>query len=126
MPGSLGRVPRPAVAASVSLAVLAEGRQPIVLPPGLAFRSAAFDDEAPQVFELDAAATIHPLNNQWPLEAPASHTLGNTDSSATQTFDQLQMTTDTSLKRDDLVLARASNRKSLNQVSTVLKVSSIT
>ena len=97
----LGYVPRPAVAASVSLAVLAEGRRPIVLPLGLAFRSSAFDDEAPQVFELDAAATIHPLNNQWSLEAPTPNTLGNMGSTAIQTFSQLLLTTDSALKKDE-------------------------
>ena len=73
----LGYVPRPAVAASVSLATLAEGRKPVVLPEELAFRSSAFDDEAPQIFELDAKTTIHPLNNQWSLKAPQQNTLNS-------------------------------------------------
>jgi predicted phage baseplate assembly protein len=129
----LGYIPRPAVAASVTLAVLAEGRQPIVLPAGLAFRSSAFDDEAPQVFELDAAATIHPLNNQWALEAPTPDTLGSGSDSdsdsdsttTTQTFSQLLLITDTALKKDDLVLVQVGDSDSQTQVSTVTKVADI-
>jgi hypothetical protein len=67
----LGYVPRPAVAASVLLAAFAEGRKPVTLPAGTAFRSQAFDGEPPQIFELDAETTIHPLNNEWTV-APTS------------------------------------------------------
>lgn len=130
--GLLGYVPRPAVAASVALAVLAEGRQPIMLPQGLAFRSSAFDDEAPQVFELDAAAIIHPLNNRWSLAAPTPDTLSSgsdsdsdSDSTTTQTFGQLLLTTDTALKKDDRVLVQVGSSDSQTQVSTVTKVADI-
>ena len=64
----LGYRPRPAVAARARLAVRADGRQPLMLPAGTAFRSAAFGAEPPQVFELDAATTVHPLLNGWQLE----------------------------------------------------------
>ncbi|MFB3132599.1 MAG: hypothetical protein ACE10K_08785, partial [Rhodothermales bacterium] len=63
----LGYLPRPAVAASVLLAAFAEGRQPLTLPPGTAFRSGAFDGEPPQVFELGTETLIHPFTNQWTL-----------------------------------------------------------
>src|SRR5204863_20176 len=39
--GLLGYVPRPAIAASVELAVIAAGRQPVLLPAGTQFRSGA-------------------------------------------------------------------------------------
>jgi hypothetical protein len=66
--GLLGYIPGPAVAAFVKLALLAEGRQPITLPAGTAFRSGAFDGQAPQVFEVDNKTIIHPLDNKWELE----------------------------------------------------------
>jgi len=63
----LGYVPRPASSATADLAVLADGRQPIVLPAGTAFRSGAFPGGTPQVFELNADTTVHPLLNHWTL-----------------------------------------------------------
>ena len=73
----LGYVPSPAVAASVKLALFAEGRQPVTIPAGTAFRSGSFDvehaaslfrSEQPQIFELGSDATIHPLTNKWTVE----------------------------------------------------------
>ena len=64
----LGYVPRPAVAASTDLAILAEGRQPIVLPAGTQFRSGAFPGGTPQVFELTSDTRVHPFLNLWTLE----------------------------------------------------------
>jgi hypothetical protein len=63
----LGYRPRPAVAARARLAVKADGRLPLKLPAGSAFRSAAFGGEPPQVFELDADTVVHPLLNGWSL-----------------------------------------------------------
>jgi hypothetical protein len=74
----LGYVPVPAVAAAVRLALLAEGTQPLAIPIGTAFRSAAFGAEPPQVFEVDAAATIYPPANQWRVAPPAIATLSGT------------------------------------------------
>jgi uncharacterized phage protein gp47/JayE len=65
--GLLGYVPRPAIAAAVNLALFAEGRQPLIVPAGVAFRSGAFPGGAPQVFELDADTKVHPFHNQWSL-----------------------------------------------------------
>jgi hypothetical protein len=65
--GLLGYRPRPAVAARATLAVKASGRRPLVLPAGTAFRCGAFGDQPPQVFELDADTTVHPLLNGWGL-----------------------------------------------------------
>ena len=67
--GLLGYLPRPAVAASVRLTLLAEGRNRIAIPSGMAFRSGAFDGEAPQVFELNEETSIHPFFNSWTLYA---------------------------------------------------------
>ncbi|MBW2559204.1 MAG: hypothetical protein JRD69_10305 [Deltaproteobacteria bacterium] len=67
--GLLGYLPRPAVAASVRLTLLAEGRKRIALSSGMAFRSGAFDGEAPQVFELNEDTTTHPFFNGWTLDA---------------------------------------------------------
>lgn len=63
----LGYRPRPAVAATVDLAVAATGRQPILLPAGTAFRSGAVGDEPPQLFELGADVQVHPLANAFRL-----------------------------------------------------------
>ncbi len=73
--GLLSYRPRPAVAASVLLAAMADGRQGVVLPPGTAFRSAAFEGHPPQVFEVETAATISPFNNRWRLADPRPATL---------------------------------------------------
>lgn len=71
--GLLGYIPRPASSATASLAVLADGRKPVLLPAGTAFRSGAFEGSPPQVFELERAATIHPFYNEWAL-APIKRT----------------------------------------------------
>lgn len=77
----LGYVPRPAVAASAEIAILADGAKPIALPIGTGFTSGAFDGEPPQTFELVAPATIHAALNSWPLAAPiATHLKGTTTS----------------------------------------------
>ena len=64
----LGYIPRPASAATARLALLADGRQPVAMPPGTAFRSGAFGNEPPQVFEIDGPHIIHPFYNEWDLE----------------------------------------------------------
>ncbi len=119
----LGYVPRPAVAASVSLATLAEGRKPVVLPKGLAFRSSAFEDEAPQIFELDAKTTIHPNYNKWFLKAPQQDTLNSTGGSSTQSFSKLQINKDTSLKKNDTVLVQIGIDDDQTQGTVVFKIS---
>lgn len=66
----LGYRPRPASAAVVELALVAEGRTWVGVPAGTAFRSSAFGVEPPQVFELAAPLAIHPLLNRWQVTAP--------------------------------------------------------
>lgn len=63
----LGYVPRPALAASVKLALDADGADPVQVPNRTGFRSEAFGSEPPQVFEMMAAATIWPQRNGWTL-----------------------------------------------------------
>ena len=63
----IGYLPRPALAAAVELAAMADGAKAVTLLPGTAFRSDAFDDEPPQIFETDTPFTIHPLTNRWRL-----------------------------------------------------------
>lgn len=65
--GLIGYYPRPALAATVVLGAIAEGRQQIVLPPRTGFRSDAFDGEPPQIFETEVEQSIHPFLNEWEL-----------------------------------------------------------
>lgn len=74
--GLIGYRPRPATAGAAFLAVRAEGEAPVTLPAGTAFRSGAFDDEPPQVFELEHAAEVHPAANRWTIRAPRRATVG--------------------------------------------------
>lgn len=67
--------PRPAVGSVVDLAAFADGRLPVQLPAGTAFRSGAFDGNPPQVFELDSALQIHPLTNRWQILPPHEGTI---------------------------------------------------
>jgi hypothetical protein len=71
----LGYRPRPAVGSSVQLAAMADGRLPLKLPVGTAFRSGAFNGNPPQVFELDQEITIHPLTNKWKIVPPHAGTI---------------------------------------------------
>jgi hypothetical protein len=72
----LGYVPRPATGSTVLLAAWADGRLPVTVPRRTAFRSGAVAGGPPQVFELVADATIHPLNNQWTAARTRPTTLG--------------------------------------------------
>jgi hypothetical protein len=63
----LGYVPAPGVAGSVTLAAIADGRTAVQVPGRTGFRSDAFGNEPPQVFELGQATSIHPFKNSWEL-----------------------------------------------------------
>src|SRR5213078_8813 len=103
---SLGYVPRPAVAASVELAVIADGKQPVALPIGTGFRSGAFAGHPPQVFELVAPWTIHPNLNRLPVITPSVTTL-------TGTLDSLLLSPQTaSISVDDVLLIELSTAAS--------------
>ena len=77
----IGYLPKPALAASVRLGVLVDGRLPVVLPAGTGFRSAAFDAEPPQVFETSVDLTAHPDANDWTVRPPRTAMLSGTVSS---------------------------------------------
>lgn len=63
----IGYHPRPALGSFGVLAAIADGKQSVILPPRTAFRSDAFADEPPQIFETEIEQTIHPFLNQWTL-----------------------------------------------------------
>ncbi|MCF6407766.1 hypothetical protein L3C95_33070 [Chitinophaga filiformis] len=116
----LGYLPRPAVGATVQLAALAEGRQPVVLPAGTAFRSAAFNGQPPQVFELDQDTLIHPLTNRWNIRAPRPGKI----LSANPLF--LLITPRTAIREGDVLLLTDSGNSAQNQALHVTAVSPYT
>ncbi|MGJ8616706.1 MAG: hypothetical protein ACSHWS_07665 [Sulfitobacter sp.] len=63
----LGYKPRPALSASVTLVAEVDQADPLNLPVGTGFRSDAFDDEAPQIFETLVPHTPDPARNRWAL-----------------------------------------------------------
>lgn len=120
----LGYLPRPATAAGVSLAVLADGRRTVTVPAGAAARSGAFDGEPPQLFETPAAATVHPLANQWKIEASRRLTAGSPTEAA---FFELHLDRATSrVKAGDVLLVQVTGDESLTQVRRVTTVEPVT
>ena len=69
----LGYRRRPAVAAQVRLAVLVSRARSV--PRGTAFRSQAFDDEPPQIYETLEDAAVHYQNNRWIIPRTKRRTL---------------------------------------------------
>jgi hypothetical protein len=64
----LGYRPRPAVGATIDLAVVAEPTATFVdLPVGTAFRTGSLPASPPQVFEADLPSRAHPTWNAWRL-----------------------------------------------------------
>ena len=63
----LGYLPAPALGSRVQLAVMADGRLPVIIPQGTAIRSLSSADFPSQVFELEEAFQVHPFNNKWTL-----------------------------------------------------------
>lgn len=112
----LGYVPRPDVAALVELAAMAEGRKVVTLPAGTAFRSGAFNGNPPQVFELTAEATIHPLLNEWKLLSVRPQMLPVTSTAAT--FLLCRPGT-VSVKEDDLVLVKLGSGYQPRRITSV-------
>ncbi|WP_266182076.1 hypothetical protein [Dyella humicola] len=74
----IGYLPRPELAAFADIGALVEGRLPVVIPAGTAFRSAAFGTEPPQVFESSVDAMTNPAANQWGVVPPRAATLSGT------------------------------------------------
>ena len=73
----IGYQARPALGASVVLAVIADGKKLIKLPPRTGFRSGAFNGQPPQVFETEIDHSIHPLKNEWRLGPTRARTVGD-------------------------------------------------
>jgi predicted phage baseplate assembly protein len=67
----LGYRPRPAVGASAWLALEADGKRVVSMPPGIGFRSGDFDGNPPQVFETEEPASIDPRANRFLVERVA-------------------------------------------------------
>ncbi|MFN4101101.1 MAG: hypothetical protein ACK4GT_15130, partial [Pararhodobacter sp.] len=99
----LGYMPRPGSPARAELAAIVTGQRPVTVPSGNHFRSTAFGDEAPQVFEATSAVDIHPLANSWQIRAPRRSTLS--DALYTAATLELQPAR-CDLAADDLVLIR--------------------
>jgi hypothetical protein len=77
----LGYIPLPAVAATVDLALLADGKTALSIAKGTALRSTAFGAEPPQVFEVDDDVAIYPAANKWKVKPPPGPSLSGTISS---------------------------------------------
>src|SRR5579859_6796355 len=123
--GLLGYIPRPASGAVVDLSAFADGRQPVLLPKGTAFRSGAFPGSAPQVFELNADTKIHPLLNQWTLakDRPTTVDAGEGYTSLGLHYVWAQPKTVTTKAGDTmLVTATQPNGSVLHAGATVLSV----
>lgn len=112
----LGYIPRPAVAALADLAAYADGRRPVTLPAGTAFRSGAFAGNPPQVFELLNDFTIHPLFNEWPLLPLRPATFGASVSSRTKFLCEPGST---AVKVDDIVLVEIGGARYARTVASV-------
>lgn len=117
--GLLGYIPRPAVSASVLMTALAEGRKSLNLASGIAFRSEAFADEAPQVFELGSATTIHPLNNDWKLDPQRADEIGSGSGSGSGGAHEYILLTEENrkLKKQDVMLIQDGSASSVHSVT---------
>lgn len=119
----LGYVPRPAVAATATLALRATGRRAIELPIATGFRSGAFADQAPQIFETTLVQSVHPLNSMWPLARPVPTSLNSSSPTTDQSYSSLLVDTKTILKVGDLVIISVQGAPdSYRQVRTVTVV----
>ncbi|MEM9088870.1 MAG: baseplate J/gp47 family protein [Cyanobacteria bacterium P01_F01_bin.53] len=111
--GLIGYYPRPALASSVTLGAISEGKKPVILPPRTGFRSDAFGTEPPQIFETEFEQTIHPLLNEWTLDdvRDLSPPSGN--------FADLLLDLDTALvSPEQLVLLRSPNQLQPGRILT--------
>src|SRR5688572_20419346 len=62
----LGYVPAPGVAGQAWLAAISDRRE-VRIPARAGFRSSAFENQAPQVFEIEHEVTVHELANSWEI-----------------------------------------------------------
>jgi len=63
----LGYKPAPPLAAEAIMVAEVTQADPLTLPARSGFRSEAFDDQPPQVFQLLAPTTLEPVRNRWKL-----------------------------------------------------------
>jgi hypothetical protein len=118
----LGYRPRPSVGARVDLAAFAEGRRAITLPAGTGFRSGAFNGKPPQIFELERDTVIHPLWNQWELEALRPSTFGSV---ALNPDYLLCVNGSVAVKKNDLVLVEVGAAASPRIITDVSKYTGV-
>lgn len=108
--GLIGYIPRPAVAAMVDLALSLEGRLPVTVPVGAAFRSASFltaqGEEKPQVFTALASGTFHPLRARFTLLPQPKEKLAGASGSTLLTGSLSCQRGSVTVKADDPVLVR--------------------
>jgi hypothetical protein len=133
----LGYVPAPGVAGSAAIAAIAEGRTSVAVPGQAAFRSDAFGNQAPQVFEADLPVSIHPFTNSWQigavpavrLQAPAGSLDGIELPLSFTTSELLFETAEFGLAKDRLALLTHTAENSLfagvPQVTKIQKVSPV-
>jgi hypothetical protein len=119
----LGYLPRPAVGSRVELAILADGRQPIAIPAGTAFRSGAFPGGSPQVFELESAGRAHPFTNKWTLARTRSQTFEPGPYYTIKRDSFLIDPKSLAVKVDQLVLVENLDNESESRACTVASVS---
>ena len=112
----IGYQPRPALAASVVLAAIADGNRLVKLPPRTGFRSDAFDGNPPELFETEFVQTIHPLKNEWAL-APVREKVASGE--------LLLEPATAALDRDQLVLLRSAGKEIRLHVGRVTSIESI-
>ena len=108
----LGYLPAPAVGATATLAALADGVKPVSLSAGTSFRSAAFNGNPPQVFQLTNDTTIDPFANKWRIRP--DHPLNITSGTGSFFLVQPQV----SIKAGTLLLLVDTGDYSQNQVLT--------
>ncbi|MBV9787383.1 MAG: hypothetical protein JOZ51_04385, partial [Chloroflexi bacterium] len=111
--GLIGYLPRPAVAAQVDLALSLEGRLPVPVPAGTAFRSASFagpdGDEKPQVFTALAGGSFYPLRARFTLLPLPTTKLAGANNSTLLTQSLTCTRGSVTLKAGDPALVRTSS-----------------
>lgn len=111
-----GYLPTPAVAAEVLLIALAEGKDGVNVPMRTAFRSSAFDNEAPQVFETVNRIPIHPLYNKMDVRP------NYVDSNEERELNDLVLIPKTEIRQNDLLFIRGVTKNSLVKVRSTESV----
>lgn len=121
--GLIGYLPRPAIASLVDLALALEGRLPVHVPAGTAFRSASFagpsGDEKPQVFTALEGGSFHPLRSRFTLRPQPNTTLPGAIGSTLLTQSLTCERGSVTLKAGDPALVRAGSSYAAALVDSV-------